>query len=79
MSVLSDALIAEALYLDGNPQYVVPTSTLAFLDEAAEVLMAQEDLIRGIISDLDAALYSLEWGEIERLKDRLPKPKPYPM
>ena len=52
MSTISDALRTEVLYLDGNPDYIVPSSTLAFLSEGADALEAQE----ARIEELERAL-----------------------
>ena len=71
MSTISDALRTEVLYCDGNPDYIVPVSALSFMTEAADVLEAQEAVIEGIMEDLDTALNCCEWGEIQRLLDRL--------
>lgn len=45
MSVLVDALRTEVLYLDGNPDFIVPQSTIAFLEEASEAI---EDLVEAL-------------------------------
>lgn len=49
MSIISEALRTEILYLDGNPDYIVPHSTLSFLQEAAEEIEAHEIMRKRLV------------------------------
>jgi len=49
VSIISDALRTEILYLDGNPDYIVPASTFFFLKEAAEEIEAHEIMRKRLV------------------------------
>ncbi len=49
MTVISDALRTEVLYLDGNPDYIVPASATGFMQEAANEIDQLHDMLKWIV------------------------------